>query len=1321
MVGVNSFAQYLMNNTAGSYTTCGGYFQDSGGGSPYGYNENSFLTFYPSDPNSKLMFNFISVSLEPNQDYLWARDGPIASSPLITSFTGTTGPPNGIVLATNPQGAITFIFSSDNVINWDGWFARISCIPNNATFYTMNSSNIPKIDTVCEGIFVDAGGLMGNYGFNSNAIHTFYPATPNSSVQMDFSFFNTETDYDGLMIYNGPDTTYPLLSSSLPAGLDPFTCPEGSYRGTNMYTTIFQSTDISGALTYVFKSNATVVKPGWLASISCVPNPGTFVFMNDAINTHTLCNASFYDSGSDQNNYNNNENYTQTFIPSTPSSNIKLDFGNINLGAGDTLWVYNGLNTTENILATFTWDSNSINVISTHPTGALTVKFKSDASGTSIGWHAGVSCTPIIVPYITMSNVTSPYSTCFGNFYDSGGPTQPYGNSSVQTLTLLPSTPNYVLQVNFLNFDTQAGYDGFLIYDGPSINSPLISSGQPAGISALNCPAGAFSGSQSPGLITSSDPTGALTFVFRSGTSGTAAGWKATVNCVDPNTVILADFTSNVTQINAGGSVNFSDLSSNNPTSWLWSFPGGTPASSTSQHPSNIVYNTPGCYAVTLTASNAFGNGTHTETCYITVNAVTTPPVASFMANSLSITAGGSVNFTDQSTNNPIIWDWTFNGGTPSTSTFQNPSNIVYNTPGCYTVTLEVWNSFGNDIETQTCYITVNPPNIAPVAAFTANTNSIIAGSNVNFTDQSSNNPSSWLWTFTGGNPSSSTQQNPSNIVYSSPGCYAVTLVATNAFGNDTETQTCYINVTNAPAGCTELFISEYIEGSGNNKALEFYNPSISALDLTGYALELYTNGGTTVSSSYNFTGNLPSHQVFVLANTGANATILAQADATSAVCGFNGNDAIVLKKNGIVIDVIGVVGDNPGGSWAVGSGSTAENTLIRNVSIDGPATSWITSATQWTVYPTGTTTYLGSHTSNCGGVIVAPVASFTSNTQNITTGQSVNFTDLSTNNPTSWSWTFTGGTPASSAAQNPTNITYNTPGCYQVSLTATNSAGSNTSTQTCYITVTNVVITPVANFTASSFNITTGQSVNFTDLSTNNPTSWSWTFTGGTPASSTSQNPTNITYNTPGCYQVSLTATNSAGSNTSTQTCYINVTNPVIAPVANFTASTFNITTGQSVNFTDLSTNNPTSWNWVFTGGTPASSSVQYPTNIVYNTPGCYQVSLTATNSAGSNTSTQTCYINVTNPVIAPVANFTASTFNITTGQSVNFTDLSTNNPTSWNWTFTGGTPASSTVQNPTNIVYNTPGCYQVSLTATNSAGSNTSHKLVILMSPTL
>jgi PKD repeat protein len=89
---------------------------------------------------------------------------------------------------------------------------------------------------------------------------------------------------------------------------------------------------------------------------------------------------------------------------------------------------------------------------------------------------------------------------------------------------------------------------------------------------------------------------------------------------------------------------------------------------------------------------------------------------------------------------------------------------------------------------------------------------------------------------------------------------------------------------------------------------------------------------------------------------------------------------------------------------------------------------------------------------------------------------------------------------------------------------------------------VNNSSIAPVANFTASATTIQVGQSVSFTDASTNNPTSWSWIFAGGTPSTSTTQNPTNITYNTAGVYAVTLTATNSAGTNTSTQTNYITV-----------------------------------------------------------------------------------------------------------------------------------------------------------------------------------
>jgi uncharacterized repeat protein (TIGR02543 family) len=167
------------------------------------------------------------------------------------------------------------------------------------------------------------------------------------------------------------------------------------------------------------------------------------------------------------------------------------------------------------------------------------------------------------------------------------------------------------------------------------------------------------------------------------------------------------------------------------------------------------------------------------------------------------------------------------------------------------------------------------------------------------------------------------------------------------------------------------------------------------------------------------------------------------------------------------------------------------------------------------------------------------PVADFTADTTTVTAGGSVNFTDLSTNSPTSWDWTFEGGTPSSSTAENPT-VTYNTAGTFDVVLSVSNSAGSDTETKTNYITVT-APQPPVANFTASSTSISVGDSVTFTDTSTNTPTSWSWTFAGGTPGSSTAQNPT-ITYNTVGTFDVSLTAANAAGSDNETKVGYIDV-----------------------------------------------------------------------------------------------------------------------------------------------------------------------------------
>ena len=163
------------------------------------------------------------------------------------------------------------------------------------------------------------------------------------------------------------------------------------------------------------------------------------------------------------------------------------------------------------------------------------------------------------------------------------------------------------------------------------------------------------------------------------------------------------------------------------------------------------------------------------------------PPVAAFIASETSIGEGTSVSFTDQSTSTPTTWSWDFGDG--NTSSNQNPSH-TYNSVGVYTVELTATNAYGFDTETKTNYITVNSS--APIAVFIASETSIDEGTSIAFTDQSTNTPTTWDWTFGDGNTSS--DQNPSHT-YSSVGIYTVKLTVTNDYGYDTETKRNYIKV----------------------------------------------------------------------------------------------------------------------------------------------------------------------------------------------------------------------------------------------------------------------------------------------------------------------------------------------------------------------------------------------------------------------------------------------------------------------------------------------------------------------------------------------
>ncbi len=326
------------------------------------------------------------------------------------------------------------------------------------------------------------------------------------------------------------------------------------------------------------------------------------------------------------------------------------------------------------------------------------------------------------------------------------------------------------------------------------------------------------------------------------------------------------------------------------------------------------------------------------------------------------------------------------------------------------------------------------------------------------------------------------------------------------------------------------------------------------------------------------------------------------------------------------------------------------------------------------------------------------PVANFTADFTSGCGSLLVNFADTSTNTPTSWLWDFKNDGLATSILQNP-SYTYAVPGTYTVKLTATNIGGSDDEVKVNYITVN--IPTPVADFTADFTSGCGSLLVNFADTSTNTPTSWLWDFKNDGTATSILQNPS-YNYAVPGTYTVKLTATNVCGSDDEVKIAYITVNNPT--PVADFTSDVVTGIVPLTVNFTDLSTSTPTSWSWDFKNDGLATSILQNP-SYQYTAIGTYAVKLTATNVCGGDDEIKIAYITVLPP--APVADFVASVVMGPAPLTVDFTDLSTNAPTSWEWDFTNDGTIDSNVQNPT-CIYLAPGLYSVKLKAINAGGDD-------------
>jgi len=171
----------------------------------------------------------------------------------------------------------------------------------------------------------------------------------------------------------------------------------------------------------------------------------------------------------------------------------------------------------------------------------------------------------------------------------------------------------------------------------------------------------------------------------------------------------------------------------------------------------------------------------------------------------------------------------------------------------------------------------------------------------------------------------------------------------------------------------SDLFISEYDEGSGLDKALEVYNGTGAPVDLAAgsYAIQVFSNGASSPTQMIALDGMLAAGDVYVVANPAVDAAIAGEVDLASAGVTWNGNDAVALVRDGVFLDVIGQIGVDPRTEWGSGAASTQDATLRRQPSVcggDPNGADAFDPSVEWNGFAPYTLDGLGSHAADCEG-----------------------------------------------------------------------------------------------------------------------------------------------------------------------------------------------------------------------------------------------------------------------------------------------------------------------------------------------------------------
>lgn len=566
---------------------CGGNYTDSGGATgDYGNNQNIVTTICPQNPGDLVTVTFTAFNTETNYDGIYVFDGMTTSAPKISSTNGVGfGPMTspgaywgtaipGPFTSTSPDGCLTFQFVSDGGGVRTGFVANITCNPPpacpkpgavtsttiNPTNATITWSNVapandyeilvlpagspapnasstgtvgvsspyqvnnlssgtcfvvylraictaggngvgdwtlgynfctPVAPPECGGNLVDNGGANGTYTANSNNTYVICPQNPGDVVTVIFTQFNTEPNYDGLYVYNGNSASAPMIPSTNAGGNNPVTAA-GAYWGTTIPGP-FTSTSADGCLTFVFKSDGSGQRDGFLANILCGPAPTCPMVQSLVANstTHNSATLTWPSTGTQW------EVIALPCSATYPANNAVGIIANTN-----TNFVYPDLN----------------------PDTCYKFFVRNVCDGETSLWSTGVTATTLLVP-----------PACGGVFTDTAGANANYP-SGVQNVitTICPDVPGDVVTVTFVSFNTEANYDGIYIYDGNSVNAPMIPSSNGPGNGTAMATPGAYWGTTNPGTFQSTSADGCLTFHFRTDSGGTREGWVANITCGPP-------------------------------------------------------------------------------------------------------------------------------------------------------------------------------------------------------------------------------------------------------------------------------------------------------------------------------------------------------------------------------------------------------------------------------------------------------------------------------------------------------------------------------------------------------------------------------------------------------------------------------------------------------------------------------------------------------------------------------------------------------------------------------------------------------------------